>query len=185
MMGLIAEIVIRRAGIEDIPALESLIAASVRGLQKEDYTRRQIDGAMGSVYGTDRQMIGDGSFFVAEAEGIIVACGGWSKRKTAFGSDNSPVKDDGFLDPALDPAKIRGFFVHPNHSRKGIASRILALCEASAAEAGFTAFELVSTLTGVPLYLRHGYVEYQRLTWTLPNGYPYTAIRMRKPFSSP
>jgi GNAT superfamily N-acetyltransferase len=153
----------------------------VRGLQQSDYSQSQIDAAMGTIYGTDRTMIGDGTFFVVEYGSTIVGCGGWCRRRTAFGSDASPVKDDSPLDPLVDAAKIRGFFVHPSFARRGIGTRILQACENAAREAGFTRFELVSTLTGVALYARHGYVETERVTLTLPNGEPYTAVRMRKP----
>jgi GNAT superfamily N-acetyltransferase len=125
-------------------------------------------------------MIGDGTFFVVEAGARIVGCGGWSRRRTGFGSDDSPVKDDSLLDPSIDRAKIRGFFVHPDWARKGIGTRILLACEQAACEAGFKRFELMSTLTGVPLYRRHGYVEVERVTLTLPNFEPYPAVRMHK-----
>jgi GNAT superfamily N-acetyltransferase len=174
------ELVLRVARMADIPALTELIAASVRGLQKSDYSKAQIDGAIGTVYGTDRTMIGDGTFFVVEAGSAIAGCGGWSRRRTAFGSDDSPVKDDSPLDPQTDAAKIRGFFVHPDWARRGIATQILLACEEAAGRAGFTRFELVSTLTGVPLYRRHGYIEVERITIILGNNEPYEAVRMRK-----
>jgi hypothetical protein len=98
-----------------------LIAESVRVLQGADYTPAQIEGALGTVYGTDQAMISDGTYYVIEHEGQIVACGGWSQRRTAFGSDHSPVKDDRLLDPQTDPAKIRAFFVHPRMLAKAWA----------------------------------------------------------------
>lgn len=171
---------LRVARLDDLPALQELIVASVRGLQTTDYSQTQVEGAIGTVYGTDRTMIGDGTFFVVEDGQTIVGCGGWSRRRTAFGSDDSPVKDDSLLDPTEDPAKIRGFFVHPDWARQGIGTRILLACEHAARDAGFTRFELVSTLTGVPLYRCHGYVEVERITLTLPNNELYEAVRMKK-----
>jgi GNAT superfamily N-acetyltransferase len=171
---------LRVATLEDASVLREMIADSVRGLQQADYSEAQIEGAIGTIYGTDGTMIADGTFFVVEHCGEIVGCGGWSRRRTAFGSDHSPVKDDTPLDPSTDPAKIRGFFVHPSWARRGIATRILDACERAAREAGFTKFELVSTLTGVALYRRHGYVECEQVCFTLPNGQPYEAVRMRK-----
>jgi N-acetylglutamate synthase-like GNAT family acetyltransferase len=173
-------VVLRVATIEDVPALRQLIAESVRGLQSAEYTQAQIDGALGTIYGTDQTMIADGTFFVVEDGSTVVACGGWSFRRTAFGSDDSPVKDDSPLDPLTVPAKIRGFFVHPSWARQGLATRILLASEDAARNAGFTYFQLVSTLTGVPLYQRHGYAEVERVTLTLPNGEQYPAVRMEK-----
>jgi GNAT superfamily N-acetyltransferase len=173
-------LVLRVARLEDVTALTELIVASVRGLQSAEYSKKQIEGALGTVYGADRTMISDGTFFVLEAGPVIVGCGGWSRRRTAFGSDDSPVKDDAPLDPETDPAKIRGFFVHPSWSRQGLGTRILLACEEAARAAGFRRFELVSTLTGVPLYRNHGYIEVERVTLTLPNSEPYGAVRMEK-----
>jgi GNAT superfamily N-acetyltransferase len=174
------DITLRVARLEDVPALTQLIVASVRGLQSAEYSEAQVEGAIGTIYGTDRMMIRDGTFFVVEHGSLLIGCGGWSRRKTAFGSDDSPVKDDALLDPLTDAAKIRGFFVHPSWARQGIGTRILMACEDAARDAGFTAFELVSTLTGVALYRRHGYVETERVNLTLPNAESYEAVRMKK-----
>jgi N-acetylglutamate synthase-like GNAT family acetyltransferase len=173
-------LVLRVARVEDMPALKELIATSVWGLQKAEYSAAQIEGALGTIYGTDQTMIGDGTFFVVEDGTAIAGCGGWSRRRTSFGGDHSPVKDDSLLDPETQPAKIRGFFVHPGWARRGIATRILAACEEAAQRAGFSQFELVSTLTGVSLYRSRGYVEVQEVVITLPNGAPYKGVRMRK-----
>ena len=176
---------LRLATLDDVPALEALIAESVWGLQRDDYSDEQIAGALGTVYGTDRRLIEDGTFFVVEApDGAIVACGGWSRRKTAFGSDRSPVKDNSFSDPGVDPARIRGFFVHPGWARKGLGSRILKACESAAIAAGFRRAELVATLTGVALYARYGYATIREQHFDLPNGARYTAIVMGRSLES-
>ncbi len=174
---------LRLACQADIPALTELIERSVRALQVDDYTREQIEGALGTVYGIDPQLVEDGTFFVVETgePPFPVACGGWSKRRTAFGSGNSPVKDDSLVDPAVDPARIRGFFVDPAFARKGLGTTILCACESAAREAGFLRFELTSTLTGIALYRKHGYEAVQTLELRLPNGAPYPCVRMARP----
>jgi GNAT superfamily N-acetyltransferase len=58
---------IRVATPQDVPVLQELIDASVRGLQAGDYTAAQIDGALRSVFGVDSQLIADGTYLVAEA----------------------------------------------------------------------------------------------------------------------
>src|SRR5438067_821433 len=114
---------VRPATDADIPALEQLIPASVRGLQASDYSAEQMEGAIGAVFGVDTALIRDGTYFVAETGSDVVACGGWSKRRTLFGSDHVSGKDDALLDPATEPARIRAFFVHPAWARRGIGSR--------------------------------------------------------------
>lgn len=170
---------LRLATLEDIPELEALIAESVMKLQHQ-YTRAQRQAALGSVFGVDRQLIGDGTYFAATAETAIVACGGWSRRKTPFGGDRSPAKDDSLLDPAADAAKIRAFFVHPAWTRRGIGSRILQACEAAAATAGFTRVELTSTLAGVALYRARGFTPQEQFGVPLSNGGRLPVVRMTK-----
>jgi GNAT superfamily N-acetyltransferase len=175
---------LRLATSADIPSLHSLIEASVRGLQKNDYTLEQIDGALGTVLGLDTQLVADKTYFVAEAKAacarIIVGCGGWSNRKTLFGSDHAPVREPEFLDPATDAAKIRAFFIHPDWARRGLGSRILEACESAARAAGFSRFEMGATLTGVPLYLERGYHVLERIEVPLRNGAALPIVRMAK-----
>src|SRR5260221_11493112 len=63
-----ANIRVRQAVAADIPILRELIEASVRGLQAQDYTPKQLESALKTVYGVDSQLIADGTYFVAEAE---------------------------------------------------------------------------------------------------------------------
>lgn len=157
----------------------------MRGLQAGDYTQAQIEGALGGVLGLDTQLIADQTYFIAEGprgEGQMVAvgCGGWSYRKTLFGSDHGPGRESGPLDPATDAAKIRAIFVHPDWARRGIGSLILKHCEDAAVAAGFRCFEMGSTLTGVPLYSLKGYRETERIAVLLPNGEALSIVRMSK-----
>ena len=175
---------LRLAREADVPALHVLIEASVRGLQKQDYTAAQIDGALGTVLGLDTQLVKDGTYFVAEARAacarVLAGCGGWSKRKTLFGSDHAAVREPELLDPKTEAAKIRAFFIHPEWARRGIGTRILEACEGAAREAGFTRFEMGATLTGVPLYLARGYREVERIEVPLRNGEKLPVVRMTK-----
>ena len=175
---------LRIARNADIPALHALIEASVRGLQKYDYTPAQIEGALGTVLGLDTQLVTDGTYFIAEARAacarVLVGCGGWSRRKTLFGSDHAPVRENEFLDPKIDAAKIRAFFIHPEWARRGIGTKILDACEGAARGAGFTRFEMGATLTGVPLYLVRGYREIERIEVPLRNGEKLPVVRMTK-----
>lgn len=173
---------IRIATTEDIPELRSLIESSVRVLQANDYSPVQIEGALGTVLGLDTQLIDDRTYFVVVAvEQMLVGCGGWSRRKTLFGSDQGPNREAALLDPRIDPAKIRAIFVHPDWARRGIGSRILEASEQAALSEGFTRFEMGSTLTGVPLYRLKGYTETERLEVPLHNGAVLPVIRMVKP----
>ena len=172
---------IRAALLAETAALATLIELSVRTLQTGDYSAAQIEGALMGVFGVDSQLIADGTYFVVEAEGgEAVACGGWSKRKTLFGGDHAAVREPELLDPAIDAAKIRAFFVHPAWVRQGIGTLLLEHCESAAAVAGFRRCEMGATLTGVPLYRARGYVEVEAVEVPLPNGESLPIVRMAK-----
>lgn len=178
---------VRLATEEDISELHALIELSVRGLQANDYyAPAQIEGALGTVLGLDTQLIADRTYFVVElvkqerSQARLIACGGWSKRKTLFGSDHGPDREGTLLNPAIDAAKIRAIFVHPEFARKGLGSLILSTVEAAAQAAGFARFEMGSTLTGVPLYSLKGYVEIERIEVPLANGESLPVVKMVK-----
>jgi GNAT superfamily N-acetyltransferase len=178
---------IRKATAADVPRLREVIEASVRGLQAADYSPAQIEGALQSVYGIDSQLISDGTYLVAEVfdsknKPEIVACGGWSKRKTLYGGDQYAAREDSLLDPQQDAAKIRAFFVHPKWARRGIGSLILQACENAALEAGFTRLEMGATLSGVAFYKAKGYAALENLQTSLGNGEALPIVRMAKEF---
>jgi GNAT superfamily N-acetyltransferase len=182
----------RLATLADAPRIHALIDRSVRHLQEPDYTPAQIDEALRTYLSLDTQLITDQTYFVVEnpsapPDAPLVASGGWSKRRTLCGGDTSlggsnhaAERDSTLLDPTTDAAKIRAFYVHPDWARRGIGSKILELSENAARAAGFTRFEMGATLTGVPLYARHGYVEVERLGLPLSNGDSLTIVRMVK-----
>jgi GNAT superfamily N-acetyltransferase len=195
-----AKIRIRKAVAAEIPALRELIEASVRGLQALDYTAAQMEGALETVFGVDSQLIADGTYFLAEAKAgdassgegktggaknaeaswTIAGCGGWSKRKTLYGSDHWTGREDALLDPKHDAAKIRAFFIHPAWARQGIGSRILEACEMAASAAGFTSYEMGATLTGAKLFGVKGYVTVEKIEVPLKGGLSLPVIRMAK-----
>jgi GNAT superfamily N-acetyltransferase len=179
------DIHLRKASPADVPRLREVIEASVRGLQAGDYSPAQIEGALRSVYGVDSQLIADGTYFVAEAgepQRQIIACGGWSKRKTLYGGDQFAARQDSLLDPVRDAAKIRAFFVHPDWARHGIGGLILEACEAAARAAGFRRLEMGATLSGVPFYKAKGYAEAEAQEAPLGNGELLMIVRMTKSF---
>jgi GNAT superfamily N-acetyltransferase len=179
-MGAIEGVVMRRAMEADVPALRALVEASVRGLQAKDYTPAEIEGALGHALGLDSQLVTDGTYFIAEIAGEMVASGGWSYRATLCGSDGMTGRESARLDPAKDAAKIRAIFVHPAWARRGLGTLMLAHCEQQAQEAGFMRLEMGSTLTGAPLYRLRGYEERERMAIPLPNGEALPVIRMTK-----
>lgn len=174
---------IRVATRADVPALESLVEASVRGLGPSEYSERQIELSLQHLFGVDTLLIDDETYYVVETTERapkMVGCGGWSLRKTPFGGDQAEAQDPERRDPATDPAVIRAFFVHPDAIRQGIGRKLLDVCESAARDAGFTDFELTATLTGYPLYAACGYEDVEAIEIPLADGVTLSAIRMRK-----
>lgn len=171
---------IRLATHEDRSRIQELIAESTRGLSREHYSDAQIEAAIATVFGVDTSLIEDGTYFVAEDEGVLVGCGGWSKRRTLYGGDQFASRDVSYLDPSTDAARIRAFFVHPDHARKGIAQALLARCEGEATANGFRALELLSTLPGIKFYKACGYSEQGTFELELPDGVKLGFVPMRK-----
>jgi N-acetylglutamate synthase-like GNAT family acetyltransferase len=173
---------IRLATDDDISALETLIPLSVRALQATYYSTAQMEAALGPVFGVDRQLIRDGTYFVVEHEKQIIGCGGWSQRKAMFGGDRDRPGENALLDPLQDPARIRAFFVHPDWARRGIGRKILLACEAASQAAGFQTAELVATLAGEPLYAAFGYAVRERYEVPMTGGLTLPVVRMAKHF---
>ena len=195
---------LRPACLSDIPALNALIAQSGIALSRGFYSDAQARAMTRQVYGVDTQLIVDGTYYAIEtgamaddamADDAIVACGGWSKRGTLFGSDHAkahghghphdPNRADPPLDCATDAARIRAFFVAPPYARRGLGSQLMRHCAAEAWAAGFRRLTLVSTLPGEPLYAAFGFTVDDRFELTLDDGLCVPLSNMSRELSRP
>ncbi len=173
---------VRSATVADIPALAALIEASVRGLGPPHYDPRQIESSLVHLFGVDTSMIDDGTYVVADHDSQLVACGGWSRRRTPFGGDQAAAfRDEDLRNPTTEPAVLRAFFVHPEWVRRGLGRRLVEASEGAASAEGFRTFELVSTLPGLALYRALGYRETEPVDIELPDGVVVQAVHMVKP----
>ncbi len=173
-------VTVRLAVGPDVPALTALIHTSARELSRGFYTPSQTESAIRHVFGADTRLIADGTYYVACAGAEMVAAGGWSRRRTLYGGDQMKGADDPLLDPAVDAARIRAFFVHPGHARRGLGRRLYDVCAAAALAAGFRRLELMATLPGEPLYLALGFEALERSEAILPDGMRLPVVRMAR-----
>jgi GNAT superfamily N-acetyltransferase len=169
----------RHAVKADIPALKAVMARSIGILQRGFLTEAQIAASRG-VMGLDTQLIADRTYFVVESSGELAGCGGWSRRATLFGGDHTAGRDAALLNPATDAARVRAMYTSPDFARRGVGRLVLSLCEAAAAEEGFTRAELAATLSGVPLYRACFYTEIEPFR-AIHEGVEIPLIRMGKP----
>ena len=176
-----AEFTTRLALEADIPALTALMDAAIGELQRGFLDEAQIESSR-TIMGIDTELIADGTYFVVESEGDIAGCGGWSRRATLYGGNQSPGRDSRLLDPAVEPARVRAMYTNPAYARRGVGRLILRLCENAAAAEGFTRLELMSTLSGEPLYTAYGFRPLERVEdATGGAGVPVPCVRMAKP----
>jgi GNAT superfamily N-acetyltransferase len=171
---------LRLASEADRAAIEALISRSVMGLMGGDYSPVQLEAARRHIFGVDGELVADGTYFVVELHGVLVAAGGWSRRRSLFGGDEAVTgRTDGpLLNPASDAARIRAFFVDPGHARRRLGRQLLSACIDAARDAGFSAMELVATLSGVGLYQAAGFTLGEPLELDLPGGVRFPVVRM-------
>lgn len=168
----------RIATEQDIPALVALMDRAITGPLAAFLSPDQI-AASRRMMGLDSQIIADRTYFIIEADGVIAGCGGWSGRITEYGGDHTPGRIPTALKPGVDAARIRAMYTAPEFLRQGVGRRVLSLCEAGAAAAGYDRVELVATLGGEPLYRAAGYSEIERFSDDR-GGAPVPLVRMGK-----
>lgn len=163
----------------DIPALEPLMAGSIRGLLSDFLPAAAVEASF-EIMGLDTQLIDDGTYYVIECEGVIAGCGGWSRRATLFGGSHSAGRDAALLDPRTQPARVRAMYTSPAFARRGIGRMVLELCERAAAAEGFSRVELAATMAGVPLYRACGYQDLEAFEAETRAGIRVPLLRMGK-----
>lgn len=171
----------RLAFATDAESISELMRASVLDLFPAFYDERQTASAAVHIAHLDMQLIEDGTYFVHEAHGQIVACGGWSRRNRLYTGSGSGDDDERLLDPATEPARVRAMFVRGDWTRRGLGRAILDACERAARAEGFRELVLGATLPGEPLYRAFGFAEVERFLVTTPDGVSLEAVAMRRP----
>ncbi len=153
---------IYKASLENFAHIQALISKSARILQSQYYKKSEIETALELVSGIE-ELIAVGSFLVAEYENKIIGCGGWA-------IDTSESQK----------AEIRGFFVHPDYARRGVAKLLLTTCENECLHKGIQTLYLTATLSGEPFYKKCGFSEFGRFRQGLSNGESFELVKMAK-----
>ena len=169
---------IRVATTDEMPALADVMDAAIAELQRGFLTTRQIESSR-AIMGIDTQLIADGTYFVVEEEGAVAGCGGWSRRATLYGGDQTPGRDARLLDPETEPARVRAMYTNPAFARRGVGRMVLVACEDAARAEGFVRLELMATLSGRPLYESFGFVRVEDIVDDR-GGEPVPLVRMVK-----
>ncbi|WP_236595089.1 GNAT family N-acetyltransferase [Saccharothrix sp. 6-C] len=170
---------VRRAAVRsDVPGIAALMRRSVLELFPHFHDERETASAARYLTVPDVVLIDDGTYYVHEAAGEVVACGGWSKRDKLYTGSGDRPADGRLLDPAAEPARVRAMFVRDDWTRRGLGRAILAACARDARAAGFRSLVLMATLPGVPLYRSFGFREVNRTRIPLPDGVTLAGVEM-------
>ena len=172
--------VLRLATIQDADAIDALMKASIKVIFPRFYNEAETAASVKYIGSVDRTLIEDGTYFVVEADGENVACGGWSRRDKLYSGSGDAAGDARLLDPESEPARVRAMFVRGDWTRRGLGTRILEACESAARSEGFRTLALVATLPGVLLYERYGFVVSEDVPVTMPDGTTVAALAMEK-----
>src|SRR4051794_37136276 len=148
------------------PAISALMRQSILELFPHFYDAQQTASAAVHIADLDRSLIEDGTYFVHEAGGEIVACGGWSRRDRLYTGSGTAHGDGRLLDPRREPPRVRAMFVRADWTRRGLGRAILDACERAARAEGFSTLALMATLPGEPLYRAFGFRERERVEIT-------------------
>jgi GNAT superfamily N-acetyltransferase len=171
---------LRVATVDDLAAMEILMKDSIRDLFPAVYTDDQTRSSAEFIGVPDQMLVEDGTFFVIEADGELIACGGWSRRDKLYTGSGETATDARLLDPATEPARVRAMFVRSDWTRRGLGTMILEASEAAAVSEGFRELSLMSTAAGLPLYERCGFVALERSEVPMPDGCSIVCTAMRK-----
>ena len=175
------QVTLRLAGPGDAAGVEALMKESGAALFPAYYDDHQTASAVRYVAQADPLLLSDGTYFVLEAGGELVGCGGWSRRDRLY-TGSGDFEDDGrLLDPATEPAKVRAMFVRGDWTRRGLGRRIIDECEQAARAEGFRRLALLATLPGVPLYSACGFVAGDEVEVALEDGVTMACVAMEKP----
>ena len=177
--------VLRVATPADAPAIDVLMKGSAAGLFPGYYDPVQVTSAVRYVSQVDPMLLADGTYFVLESDGEMVACGGWSRRARLFTGSGDADGDARLLDPTTEAAAVRAMFVRPDWTRRGLGRRIIGACEAAAWREGFRRLALMATLPGVPLYAACGFEPVADSEIVMPDGIRLASVAMEKPIQPP
>jgi GNAT superfamily N-acetyltransferase len=174
---------LRLARLDEAVAIDALMKAATRDLFPSTYDAAQTEAAIRFVASVDRTLLADGTYFVFEVEGELIACGGWSRRDKLYTGSGDAAGDARLLDPATEPARVRAMFTRADWTRRGLGRRILEACESAAKAEGFRMLALVATMPGLPLYSSYGFAELERVDVRLPDGTTLACASMEKPIA--
>ena len=174
-----SQIEIRMAMRGDIPALRELQERSLRVLGRRHYTATQIEAFIACIGTMDDYLVDDRTYLVAQLDGEMLGCGGWTTRLPGYASHAQ-----GEIHPP-DPSRatVRSVFVEPLAAGQGVGRRIMGAVENFMRAEGIRVAELGSTENGRAFYSSLGYRPLSAFHVDIGDGINMRLTRMSKPLA--
>jgi N-acetylglutamate synthase-like GNAT family acetyltransferase len=160
---------VRTARLDDLAAVERVFEASFPALMAGAYDGALLARALPLMIRAQPSLVGSGNYHVAEAEGEVIGCGGWSHEKPGSAE----------MEPGV--GHIRHFAIRHDWIGRGIGRAIYARCEAQARTQGVRVFECYSSLNGEPFYRALGFSRLAPIEVEMGPEVAFPSIHMSRP----
>lgn len=160
---------VRTAGPADLAAVERVFEASYPALMADAYDDALLARALPLMIRAQPGLLASGSYHVAEAEGEIVGCGGWSHEKPGTAEREPGV------------AHIRHLAVSRDWIGRGIGRAIYSSCERQARAQGVRVLECYASLNAEPFYRALGFSRLAAIEIRMGPDVALPSIHMRRP----
>jgi predicted N-acetyltransferase YhbS len=160
-------VTIRVAGPEDAPAVRSVLEDSYPALMAGAYPADLLARALTLIVRPHPRLLAGGTYFLAEADGQAVGCGGWSFWMPGCAEQTGL-------------AHIRHFAVRSGSAGQGIGRALYERCALDAGAAGASRFEVQSSLNGEAFYAALGFGRVGPIDVPMGPGLDFPSILMRR-----
>jgi N-acetylglutamate synthase-like GNAT family acetyltransferase len=159
---------IRTARPADADAVTVVLAASYPALLAPRYDADLLARALPFMTRAHPGLLASGTYYVAESDGALVGCGGWSHARPGSGEI---VEGEGH---------VRHFATHPEWTGRGIGAALLARCLDEIRQAGLRKLHCFSTINAEPFYRTAGFETIGPIDVQMGPSLKFPGILMRR-----
>lgn len=163
------DLTLKTATPADASAVGALLSRSYPALMGEAYAADVLAPVLPLITRANPALLASGTFYIVEAAGRVVGCGGWT-----FGAPGSGDLVDGL-------AHLRHFAVDPAHVRQGVGRLVYDACAHAAAGQGAVRFQAYSALNAESFYAGMGLQRLDVLSLVMTPGITIPTILMEGP----
>lgn len=154
---------IRATTLDDLAAVDALLARSYPKLLKADYPPSILITALPLISRAQPKLLTCGTYYVVEGDGGLLGAGGWTPDAKV---------------PTL--GHIRHVVTDDRATRRGVGRALMRHCFDVARDAGVHRIECWATRTAVSFYKSVGFEEIGPMDVKLAAGISFPSIRMMR-----